>query len=273
MKIKKVITAGCSFSDPHTHFTWPNQLEKYVGDIDPAVEFEHMGMPSQGQELIQKKVSLALIESLEKYQPDEIAIVVMWSGTERKSFYIDNKDEIKRISSTWIPNSIWWATQFADLKNTVSKPKIMQTTRHPIEYNEDPGWYICAFGVDDASISEAYYKISSTNMNAIHTSVENMVVLQNLCKIKGVSIYQQYYMDYVYEDIENNSDHQLINYLYKQLDHSTIVTTTGMYEYVKTNDHRYLLSAQDVHPNEDGHAKWLKEKLIPFLDKKGFFNG
>lgn len=273
MKIKKIITSGCSFSDALTLFTWPHQLEEYIRNRSPEVEFEHLGMPSQGQELIQKKCSLAIVESLEKYKPEEIAVIVMWSGTERKSFYIDNTDEIKRISSTWVPNSIWWAIQFADLKNKLTRPKVMQTSRHPIEYNEDPGWYICAFGIDDASISEAYYKISSTTINAVHLSVENMVMLQNFCKIKGVQLHQQYYMNYVYRDIEENSQHQLVSYLHKQLDSSTIVDTVGMHEYVKTSDYRFLMSEHGVHPNKDGHTKWLKEKLLPHLEQKGFFNG
>ena len=273
MKIKKVITCGCSFSDPTTTFTWPNQLEAHVKNVDPSVEFEHLGLPSQGQELIQKKTMLALMESLEKYKPEEIAVIVAWSGTERKSFYIDNTEEIKRISMTWDPTSIWWSTQFADLKNKLSNPKIMETRRGSINYNQAPGWYICAFGIDDTSISKAYFDIGNSNIGGVHTSIENIIMLQNTCKVAGVQLYQQFYMSYVYDDIENNKDHQLVGYLHKQLDYSTIVSKRGIHETVKTDDHRYLLSNVGVHPNESGHKKWLDEVLLPNLKSRGFFNG
>ena len=90
--IKHLITGGCSFS----HYA--NSNENWVGFLEDKLKFEnknltieHTGFFSQGQELIQKKIMLAIVEALESgLQPNEIMVVVMWSGTFRKAWYIDN---------------------------------------------------------------------------------------------------------------------------------------------------------------------------------------
>ena len=52
----------------------------------------------------------------------------------------------------------------------------------------------------------------------VHTSLENIIILQNFCKLNGIKLVNQFFMDHVFQDIENVKDHQIINYLYKQFD-------------------------------------------------------
>ena len=85
MAIKKIITSGCSFTDIKFSDTWPCVLkEKY-----PNIDFDFLGLESSGNELIQKRATLAVTEALTQYQPEEILVIVMWSTHDRKTFFLD----------------------------------------------------------------------------------------------------------------------------------------------------------------------------------------
>jgi hypothetical protein len=264
--IKKIITGGCSFSDCNTPYTWPHVLSKLLGN---TIEYEHLGLSSQGNDLIQKKLSLAVIESLEKYRPEEILVIPMWSGTERKAFYVNSPKEIQTIVDTWAPKNCWWATQFADLKNKVSTPKKLRTSNGwYAEYNIDGGWYICNFSIEDDSIGELFFKITHDRINAVHETIQNIVTLQHTCKIHGVNLVHQFYMDYVLNDIEENKDHQLVWYLYKQFDKTLMVESNAIYEYLNKNPKFFVDPNYDTHPNSLGHIHWVTQVLLPNLKKR-----
>jgi hypothetical protein len=95
-------------------------------------------------------------------------------------------------------------------------------------------------------------------------------------------------MDFVYQDIEDNKDHQIINYLYKQLDFDSLIPA-GMFEhlhsyigvsreqaiYVSHDDRKKLNGTNDYfhpdgfHPGEAGSKIWCNDILFPFLINKG----
>jgi hypothetical protein len=106
MKYKKIITCGCSFSDPSTPFTWVNLLERNLKRINSELVFDHRGLSSQGNQLIQKKTVHAIHKALsEGYKPEEICVFVMWSGHDRE-------DEI--FSFDAIDNNANFVYQFTD---------------------------------------------------------------------------------------------------------------------------------------------------------------
>ena len=299
MKIKKIITGGCSFSDKWTYQSWPFRLADELKKDYPDLSFTHTGMGSQGQELIQKKCSLAVIEELEKYKPEELAVIIMWSGTERKAFYVDDSDYIADIVQTWSDRSLSWGNQFTDLRSNVSRntEKIsVVSDSKTTKYNPNGGWYTCNYLMPDSKLTDEYFRTMSTPIGAVTISLENIVMLQNLCKLKGVKIYHAFYRNYVYNDIEKYKDHLNLNYLYKQLDNDTIITTTGIFEYLRPvdeSDHiqwshgdvfKYVFKLgkdtdettkyfeiDNWHPNQLGHTKWTTEVLIPTLKTKSFF--
>ena len=60
--IKHLITGGCSFSHSGTpEETWVGSIMDWLRDINPEYTYENTGYLSNGQELIQKKVTLAKI--------------------------------------------------------------------------------------------------------------------------------------------------------------------------------------------------------------------
>jgi hypothetical protein len=289
MTIKMVITGGCSFSDQYSLHTWPVILQQRVQSKYPEIEFRHTGLASQGQELIQKKISLALIEELERYKPEEILVLPMWSGTERKAFWIDNPNTVKNITAGWSKKGMSWNLQFHDLysqRDTADLQDVNNT-----RYNPNGGWYHCNYESPDSKISKEFFDIHSTVIGFATISLENIIFLHNLCKLKGVLIYHSFYRSYVYNDIYENREHLNLKYLFKMLDHDNIISTIGMYEHLRpmrddanaayashifgrnavvgdySSTAQYFKS-DNAHPNVLGINKWLEEVLIPKLNEK-----
>jgi len=270
--IKCIITSGCSFSAWDNTDTWPYQLS----NIMPHADVKVLGLCSSGNEPIQKKATLALHEALKEYRHDEILVLPMWSGLDRKAFYISNEAEVQRMVDTWINTDHWWHTQFTDLKNKLAEQKeIFVNKTEKVTYNPLGGWYLFHTDLhDNTAIGKAFTLTNLDFTYATHTSLENMVFLQTLCKNKGVKIFHQFYMDSVLDSIQIEQGHQLIDYLYEQLD-MDLVVCKSIHGYLEKEieQHnifrsKYFVSEEDSHPNEKGHAMYTTEVLWPFLKKK-----
>lgn len=270
--IKCIITSGCSFSAWENTETWPYQLS----NIMPHADVKVLGLCSSGNEPIQKKATLALHEALKEYRHDEILVLPMWSGLDRKAIYVSNEAEVQRMVDTWKNNDHWWHTQFSDLKNKLSQQKEMFVNKtEKVTYNPLGGWYLFHTDLhDNTAIGKAF---SLTNLDftyATHTSLENIVFLQTLCENKSVKIFHQFYMDSVLDSIEIEQGHQLIDYLYEQLDMDLVVCKSihgyleQQIEQRNTSRSEYFVSEEDSHPNEKGHSTYTTEVLWPFLKKK-----
>jgi hypothetical protein len=270
--IKCVITSGCSFSAWDNRHSWPYKLS----DIMPHAEFKFLGLCSSGNELIQKKATLALHEALQEYKHNEILVLPMWSGLDRKTFYISNEAEVKRMADVWKGRNHWWHTQFGDLKNKVEqKVEMFVNGTEKVVYNLLGGWYLFHTDLADGTdIGKAFNKTNLDFTYGVHTGLENMIFLQVLCESKGVNIFHQFYMDSVLDSINKELGHQIVDYLYAQLDKNLIVCKSihGFLEKQREekNIHReeYFVSEQDVHPNPTGHKFYTEEVLWPFLKER-----
>lgn len=278
MKYKKIITSGCSFSDAATPYTWPNQLESYIKRDYPNVKFDHRGLSSQGQELIQKKATHAIYEALsEGYKSEELCVFVMWTSNDRKSFFVDSKDFIKHIFENWKLSNQGWQLQLADLKNNLQDPDVVYSTanvNNKISYNKSGGWLITsAHVVDEISMIRDYFMMSKSvsSPGYVNLNLENIIFLQSFCKLHGIKLYQQYVIDYIIEDFERVKDHQIVKYLYDQLDHSTFISTIPMYNYLLDKAECFKEKG-DSHPNGLGHRIWLTDVILPKLEDDDFFN-
>lgn len=280
MKIRKIITSGCSFSDPTTPYTWPNQLESYITkNIDDSVRFDHRGLASQGQELIQKKASHAVYEALATgYKPEEIAVFVMWSSVDRKSFYIDNPDTISEIVANWKGSTQGWNLQFADLKNHVAVPNSITTmgsnNNNLIRYNESGGWFITSAHVtDEINFVRDYFMMGAhaISIGMCHDNLQNILSLQYLCQSKGIKLYQQFYMNNIIEDLALWKNHQSIKYLYDDWDKSTFMSEQSMHHYMNGREELFV-GVNNAHPNGLGHRIWLDEVILPRLEQDNFFD-
>jgi hypothetical protein len=261
--------------------------------INSETTFNHTGFNSQGQEMIQKKITLALVEAFENgYKPEDILVVVMWSGTHRKAWYIDNTAIVDEIINDFPKFKGGGTRQFLDLKNQITRdPKHFSTAYSDgFEYNPDGGWFFTVNG-SECSIEfvRQHYLLDkqTPGLGKVHSSIENIIMLQNFCKLNRVTMIQQFFMDSVFADIENNKSHLMVNYLYKQLDFKNIIID-GMFEYLHgflgvsrdkaiyiTHEERLKLQGdadyfhQDgFHPGATGHKLWVDNILIPLLRTK-----
>ena len=112
------------------------------------------------------------------------------------------------------------------------------------------------------------------NINSLHVGLENMIMLQNTCKVYGIKFYQQYYMAHAYKEIEECKDHPNLEYLYKQLDQTQRVKP-AIHEYIShitsLAKSKLTVSIEDKHPNSVGHKLYFNDILLPFLEEKNFF--
>lgn len=289
-----LITGGCSFSHHISTDNWTICLTEWLTDMHPEeLSYEHTGYRSQGQDLIQKKVMLACIEAMERgINPNDILVVVMWSGTYRKAWYINNKEIIQKMVDSWPNYEGGMSPQFIDLKNEYTgDTKIFNTKYGTFEYSEQGGWYFSVDGSDcPLEFVQQHYKLDGYPQYGVgktHSSLENIITLQNFCKLHGIKLIQQFFMDFVYRDIEEHKDHQIINYLYKQLDNKNIIKD-GMFEYlhqfigierseamylshqdrIKLNDNKGIFDADGFHPGVIGHKLWTDNILKPFIKNR-----
>ena len=262
--IKCIITSGCSFSAWDNQDTWPYHL----GNILPHADIKYLGLCSSGNEIIQKKATLALHEALQTYKPEEILVLPMWSGLDRKAFYVSNEHEVDRMVTQWKAEGMWYNTQFADLKNKLELPKetfINETER--FVYNHTGGWYIFhADATDGTPLASSYSRSNLDFTYGIHIGLENIIFLQEFCKNKRVHFYHQFYMDSVLDSIQEEQEHQIIKYLYEQLDQSIIVCRSQHGFLTRSGEAE--LFEDDQHPNNKGHMYYTERALWPFLKKK-----
>lgn len=297
--IKHLITSGCSFSHPWTHYGategWIKLLEKKLREKNPDLVAHHVGHNGHGQELIQKKATLTITELLEQgVDPDSIFVAIMWSGTFRKSWYIDNKDIIKEITKSMVFFDGGMDPMFLDLKNSVGDNCEYFTTKNgsKFPYNPDGGWYTTINGSDCkmAFVQEHYLLDNPWNnggIGKVHHSLENIIFLQNYCRLKKIKMVNQFFMDQPFQDIEQLKEHQMISYLYKQFDFENTIIL-GMFETLHeliqvprhkvrdiTHEKRKELVGDKTyfmpdgfHPGAEGAIYWCEKVLFPFLEKR-----
>ena len=293
--VKHLITGGCSFS----HFqipmnNWIGYLEQHLRTIYPQLTVEHTGFLSQGQELIQKKVTLAIIDAIDKgISPNDILVVPMWSGTFRKAWYIDNPYILNKMRKDWKNFEGGMSGQFLDLKNRMIGDISYFETKNGTRFEsaKNGGWYFTVNGSDSQmEFVQQHYLLDGDMIHGIgkiHMSAENIVMLENFCKLNSIKIIHQFFMDSSYTDIEKNKEHQMIEYLFKQLDVSNMITD-GMFEWLhglmgiskeecldvthdirKEIDKNYgYFNSDGFHPSKLGAELWVKNVLVPFLEKK-----
>jgi hypothetical protein len=295
--IKHLITGGCSFSHSQNPTgNWIGFLENHLKEGNTELTIEHTGFLSQGQELIQKKVMLAAMDAMDRgISPSDILITVMWSGTYRKAWYIDNLYILNKMRKDWGNFDGGMSGQFLDLKNRLIGDTETFQTKNRSEFNSAKygGWYFTVNGSDSQlEFVQQHYLLDGDMTNGVgkvHMSIENMIMLQNFCKLHNIKFIHQFFMDSSYLDIEKHKEHQLINYLYNQLD-SDIMLKNGMFEYLHTLlnipredsinvthsdrkqlDEQYGYFAKDgFHPSTYGAELWTKNILIPFLETKKY---
>lgn len=123
-----LITNGCSFSEcaapPDINFTWPRHVAQDLGlsevhssyfDVKPSDAIHQpLAMGSQGNGQISRKTIYTVDRHLKNgVPPEDIRVIVMWSGPDRGDFYIpDRRDRslynFKKNKDGWVENPTVW---------------------------------------------------------------------------------------------------------------------------------------------------------------------
>jgi len=292
--IRHLITGGCSFSTGDDDNGWVGGITQLLRSKNHNLTTNHTGRNSSGQELIQKRVMSAILSAIESgINKNKILVVVMWSGTSRKSWFVDNPLVIERMVNDWPDFYGGMTDQFLNLTNDHIEGDGIFYTKNGSEfkYNKSGGWYLTVNGSDSNLDFVQQHYLLDKEVNGVgktHSSLENIIMLQNFCKLHGIKLINQFFMKHVYEDIIKHKDHEIVNYLYKQFDHTNTISQ-GMFEYLHkfidvSEDDAILLShdnrkslqtkynreyfAQDgFHPSQLGYDVWCKDILFPLVNK------
>lgn len=291
---KYLITGGCSFTVADS---WVKFLGDHLIRQNPDIVIVNTAYHSQGQEMIQKKVTLAILDAFDKgIKPEEILCAVMWSGNERKAWYVTNPLIIDEILG-YMPNFVGgMSSLFLDLYNKTSDNIGHFYTSHGsrFDYDKNGGWYFTVNGSETRAEFIQNHYLFDRHVNGIgklHISLENIIWLQSFCKTNKVSLVQQFFMDNVINRIVENKDHEILSYLYSQLDYENMIPY-GIFDYLHpyiglprenalyvghdarkqaTGDSE-IFNQDGFHPGIKGFELWWTNVLHPFLLERSLLN-
>lgn len=246
--IKCLVTSGCSFSEPYIRKTWPLWLEEKINS-DNLFKL-HYGLPSQGNNLIARKVIYGIHTALKEFKPDEILVGIVWSGPDRHDSYFSN------IMPG--PNTDGW---------------LINPTRflsRPDEEVNDPGaWHIMNLHWEEPK-SKIYYTYLHDSVNGIINTYEKLLWVQHYCKLMGVKYFMTTYMDEVLgdNDMKENSN---ISWMRSQIDFENFLPVTSLLGWCLNTfgDNAFTKfitpTMKDYHPLEYMHEQFVDSVILPFI--------
>ena len=263
MSVKKIITSGCSFTEIRFKDTWPCVLKSKLPDID----FDFLGLESSGNEIIQKRATLAVTEALEKYKPEEILVIVMWSTHDRKTFYLDYH-QAENLIEHWKQDTSTFnvAAQFADLKTQFKNPLVIEKGGdNPMRMRTSlsDGWF-SMHNSHNTPFSTLYYNEIHNLTAGINTTLENVLFLNMFCEKQNVRVVNTFIMASQIELILS-SNHQINKHLAQEFLKLKLIPC--IYDYLKSFNDDELFRPDNQHPNWEGHIKYVDNVMIPYVNK------
>lgn len=271
-KYTHLVTSGCSFSD-NVGERWPHYLAQRLN-----AKLFNRGHGSAGNDWISRSTIFQISELLNLgVQPSKILAVVMWSGIDRASIFISNKETRHYDSLINSDNGSCNPINFIYHDHSVT-PK----NSDKISSGYLIGSMGCTFENDNITRLKQEYVLRFLNNEALAiNSIHNWLELQWFCRATGVNLVNQTYMNiwhypYYPYDIRDNMNildciytHENykdnIHHLYNLLDLSTWVfyrDFDGLYEYTKFNNLEFY--DDNLHPLPETHKHYVDN----FLCKK-----
>lgn len=243
LRIKCLITAGCSFSQvPASAITWPVHLRDAV--MPECVYY--LGQGAAGNGIISRKLIHTVNTALQIYNPEEILVGVMWSGHDRMDVYSDqqNLDYTKILGADSYCN--------------------------PVRVNKDYNHYIINFHWTD-ELTKTYLKYFYNEVGSYIHTIEHILRTQWFLKSMNIPYFMtEYAPDCLprQDVIKNNSE---IDYLYDMIDRSYWLPIDNMHKY-SINSEIPFPKEDDNHPGTVHHEMFVREVLLPWLHRKYLTN-
>jgi len=254
-----LVTSGCSFSDNNGP-KWPHRLAANLG-----AKLYNRGQQSCGNDWIRRTTIYQCEELLNSgVNPDDILVVVMWSGIDRLSLWI-NKEQTPNFNNLLYEHQQPLNYQGTDPNTLLGKS------------NDQRGWLVgsvgCNFDGTDVQQykSEAILKFFPDEALAIHTW-EQWLMLQWYCKSKGIRLVCSTWMDVMHYPSANGQKTwdrwDSISELHKQIDWSNWIfwgKSGGQFEFCR--DKGLSFEADNQHPSKESNQVWIDEVILPWLKK------
>lgn len=247
-KIKHLVTSGCSFTD-NCGERWPHFLAKTFD-----FKLYNRGHGSAGNDWISMSAIYQVQQLLEQgISSDEIAVVVMWSGINRGSFFIN--DEF-----SWIVDSLKASRSPMFVSFHDNQPNIDQLAN-------DKGFLLgspqCSFvGNDDAKkLKKDYAKNFYCDEWQAISSFNYWLQLQWYCELNNIKL-----LNLTYKNIFIDGNKDTTSYLHRMVNFDNWWfhnECEGMMEWTKDKD--YSFYEDKVHPSIESHEKFVNEVLADLV--------
>ena len=245
-----LITSGCSFSETLVEETWPIHLQRMLVDETnfSAQNLMSLGLGSQGNGLISRKIIHGVHEQLKVRKPEDILACIMWSGPTRHEQYSSDRDVILRLKHG--SNSDQW---------------MINPTR-VVEKDVDGGWIMYNNGWP-ISQGQNYYRHIYDHIYSQIQTLEHIIRTQHYLKLHNIKYAMGVFTGEVLKlDQTLMTEHPSLVHLYEQIDFDHFFDTEGELEFAQASDLPNMEG--DHHPSSDQHRLFCQEVIIPHLKSK-----
>lgn len=230
-----LVTAGCGISQLNFD-KWPTWPKYCV--LTHQCKHINVGGPASGNEHIARSIIRTI------YETDVDCVIVVWTNYDKLDLYVENEDLYNKIKG--FPTRNFLINHYGKI---IDAPGYWPSSLS--DDNEIKQWY------KDNIESQTYYYIRT---------LENILSVQTLCKLKQIPCYM--FIGYSF-DFEYIKQHQELNYLYNAIDWSLFVSmdpiedtyeTSNWFNYNTTGEHGLI-------PVAGWHYEFYKTYIKPILDR------
>ena len=247
---KVLITSGCSFAETAIETTWPIHLQRILVDRTKFPTDQHisLGLGSQGNGLISRKLIHSVHEQLKVKKPEDILACIMWSGPSRHEQYSSDRDVIIRLKHG--SNCDGW----------------MDNPTRVVEKDVDGGWilYNAHWKIPQA---RNYYRYIYDDVYSQIQTLEHIIRTQHYLKLHNIK-YAMGVMNAAVLKLDQPlmTEHPSLVHLYEQIDFDHFFDTEGELEFAQASDLPNMEG--DNHPSSDQHLLFCRKVIIPHLKSK-----
>ena len=267
-KYKHIITSGCSFSQ-RGGGSWPYALSDQL-----KIPVTVAGCPSAGNTWISKSAIYWAQKMINSgILPEELLVVVAWSGIDRKEIYVS--DGTPNLDKETLLN---YSEKVANPAHYIEE----STGQYTLHY---PGYLLGSLGCyfRNPAISNFKKELMGYYSNELLAmeSFDNFLRLQWFCQSKGITLINHTFASLMYypdgswapapEKKLVKDRYKEVAALHEMIDWNTWIFSTdygGMFDYAK--EFKLSLMPDDAHLTQESHTKYVTDHLIPQARAKGF---
>jgi hypothetical protein len=230
----KLITAGCGISQLGFD-KWPT-CPKYT-ILTHQCKHLNVGGPASGNEHIARSIVRTI------YENDVDCLIVIWTSYNKLDIYVEDADKEQKI------------------RNFPTRNFLINYQGKTVDL---PGWWPSSVS-DDNPFKKLYKETIESKTYYYIRTLESILSVQNLCRIKNIPCYMFLGYDFDFEYIKQSSE---LDYLYTAIDWTVFATiesletsyaTSKWFEYNTTK-------ANGLIPVASWQYEFYVTKIMPLLD-------